>query len=253
MTDTTIAGNVQGLIQNNSGTVNITYAAPPQPVKPQIPLLPYEPKTVCIAAGTFIMGSGEPNELPRQEVNLPDYYLAQYPTTQREYAEFIKQVPTQEVPKNAGWQLRRPPENKVDHPVISVSWEDAQAYCRWLSQMTGRVYRLPSEAEWEKAARGQDGRLYPWGNDWRADGCNCQSNDTTPVTAYPLGESPYHCYDMVGNVSEWTNTPLDEENYIHKGGTFRDEPSKLHGSYRAAAAPSSRFSRRGFRVLLEKE
>jgi formylglycine-generating enzyme required for sulfatase activity len=86
------------------------------------------------------------------------------------------------------------------------SWLDAIAYCGWLSEVTGKAYGLPSEAEWEKRARGTDGRIYPWGNRWDATRCNSQKGrqgNTTPVAAYPEGASPYGLLDMVGNVWEW--------------------------------------------------
>ena len=93
--------------------------------------------------------------------------------------------------------------------MVDVSWDAATAYCRWLSETTGQRYRLPSEAEWEKAARGTDGRIYPWGNqppDERRCNFNNNVKDTTPVGSYPAGVSPYGCYDMAGNVWEWTSS-----------------------------------------------
>jgi formylglycine-generating enzyme required for sulfatase activity len=92
---------------------------------------------------------------------------------------------------------------------VHVCWYDALAYCRWLSEVTGKLYSLPSEAEWEKAARGADGRIYPWGDHWDATRCNSKEGDqgnTTPVGAYPEGASPYRLLDMTGNVWEWTRS-----------------------------------------------
>src|SRR5206468_1956337 len=121
---------------------------------------------------------------------LPAYRIGQTPITNRQYAEFLKRNRKQEEPQRAGWFLRQPPPNKLDHPVVGVSWHDACAYCAWLHQATGRSYRLPTEAEWEKAARGPEGRRYPWGNAWVEQRCNVGSTDTTSVTAYPDGASP---------------------------------------------------------------
>ena len=93
--------------------------------------------------------------------------------------------------------------------MVEVSWYDAKSYSQWLSQVTGKGYRLPSEAEWEKGARGSDGRIYPWGNWWDARRCNSKEGrqgNTTPVAAYPKGASPYGLLDMVGNVWEWTRS-----------------------------------------------
>ena len=98
----------------------------------------------------------------------------------------------------------------MNHPVTHVSWHDAVAFCEWLTKATGRAFRLPSEAEWEKAARGGDGRIYPWGNEAPDESrCNFNMNvkDTTPVGQYsPAGDSPYGCVDMAGNVWEWTRS-----------------------------------------------
>jgi formylglycine-generating enzyme required for sulfatase activity len=105
------------------------------------------------------------------------------------------------------WSGKTPPKGKENHPVGLVSWHDARAYCKWLSEVTGKLYRLPSEAEWEKAARGTDGRIYPWGNRWKKKRCNTEEGvewETTPVDAYPSGASPYGCLDMAGNMWEWT-------------------------------------------------
>jgi serine/threonine-protein kinase len=106
---------------------------------------------------------------------------------------------------------------KANHPVTHISWDDARAFCEWASKVTSRTVRLPTEAEWEKAARGTDGRIYPWGNDAPNDKrCNFNLNvkDTTPVGQYspqspqdsPQGDSPYGCADMAGNVWEWTSS-----------------------------------------------
>jgi len=257
--------------------------------RPNVPPLPYEPETILIPAGPFLMGydNGEPEEGRQHEVNLPDYYIGKYPVTNRQYAAFIHYSKHYAPPARPYWFLREPPADKLDHPVTGVSWYDALAYCTWLSEQTQRtrLYRLPSEAEWEKAARGSDGRLYPWGNIWVDGYCNAAGTDTTPVTneagepTYPKGVSSYGCCDMLGNVQEWTNTlwgsELTENSYpyeykandgredidadqrlsrtyrVYRGGYFRDTSETLRCSARAAfdAARPSRW--RGFRVVME--
>jgi formylglycine-generating enzyme required for sulfatase activity len=252
-------------------------------LKTESPPLPFEPETTLISAGPFWLGS-QPGpdvpseETPRHEITLPDYAIGQYPVTNAQYAEFLKQEKQYEVPHKGGWFLRQPPAEKLDHPVVGVSWDDALAYCRWLSQVTGRAYRLPSEAEWEKAARGLDGRLYPWGDTWEAGHCNNGSDETTPVTAFPAGASPYGCLDMAGNVQEWTNTiwgsdpqvcafpypyqvadgredlaadqRLHRVYRVYRGGSFRDEPFRLRCAARGCSTPDSKIRWRGFRVAL---
>ena len=184
-------------------------------VKIEIPPLPFEPETVPVAAGTFFMGSddGPDEESPRHTVNLAAYRIGKYLVTNVQYAEFLQQEKLQPLPKKAGWSVRRePPQDKLDHPVIGVSWHEALAYCTWLSGKSGRKYRLPTEAEWEKAASwdGQKQLQYPWGDDFLQDNCNSVENnlnDTTAVDKYlPQGNSPYGCADMAGNVQEWTGT-----------------------------------------------
>lgn len=247
--------------------------------EPGKPPLPYEPESVEVPAGVFLMGSpaGEDipgYECPQHEVALPAYRIGKYPLTNAQYAEFVKQT-KHLAPQKVGWFGKTPPKNKLDHPVVGVSWYDAVAYCQWLSEQTGRPYRLPTEAEWEKAARGTDGRLYPWGNEWDSSRCNCSGKDTTAVTAYPAGQSPYGCFDMVGNVWEWTSTlwgsnwqeaefvypyslsdgreKLDVETAVHRlfrGGSYSDEISQLRCSARAWYAPDHKDRRRGFRVVM---
>jgi formylglycine-generating enzyme required for sulfatase activity len=167
---------------------------------------------VFIPAGEFLMGSdpqedkaAEDNEQPQHRLYVPDYYLAKTPVTNAQYRAFV-QASSHKKPDH--WAEGRPPRGREEHPVVLVSWYDAMAYCRWLSEVTGGTYGLPSEAEWEKAARGTDGRIYPWGHEWDATRCNAGNvvGDTTPVGAYPQGASPYGILDMAGNVWEWTRS-----------------------------------------------
>jgi formylglycine-generating enzyme required for sulfatase activity len=259
-------------------------------VKLDLPRLPYEPEIVLIPAGPFLMGSdeGEVYEAPQHEVNLPAYQIGQYPVTNAQYAEFIKRETKQAVPSRA-WLQRQPPAGQGNYPVVAVTWHDALAYCRWLSEQTGRHYRLPTEAEWEKAARGTDGRRYPWGNEWTAGYTKADSHDITPVTIQsageveqpyqPQGASPYGCYNMVGNVQEWTSTlwgssrqettapypyqandgredlaadkHLPRLYRVYRGGMAPDEETPLRCSTRNRARPQNATKERGFRVVLD--
>jgi formylglycine-generating enzyme required for sulfatase activity len=130
--------------------------------------------------------------------------------------------------------------------VVNVSWHDALAYCGWLSDVTGLAYRLPNEPEWEKAARGSDGRIYPWGNAWDPERCNSaegnDTEDTTPVGAYPLGASPYGLQDMIGNVWEWTRS-LWGRNL--RAPTFKYPYDSTDGRENLAATSSVRRVLRG--------
>lgn len=172
----------------------------------------WEPETVLIPAGPFLMGSqvveGIPAyETPQFKMSLPDYRIGKYPVTNKQYAYFIKET-EQIAPFELGWtEGNEPTKEQEAQPVRGVTWYDALAYCLWLIKQTGRPYTLPSEAQWEKAARGTTGNLFPWGNEWQ-DGrfCNTDNNQIMAVTHYPEGSSIYDCWDMVGNVREWTTS-----------------------------------------------
>jgi len=235
------------------------------------------PDTIEIPEGSFLMGSHAAEGIPasegqQQEISLSTYNIGKYPVTIAQYAEFIKRS-DYPAPERVGWSGRKPPKTKLNHPVVGVSWYDAIAYCEWLSEMTQRPFRLPTEAEWEKAARGSDGRRYPWGDVWDAAKCNNQAEETTPVDAFPDGASPFGCLDMIGNASEWTSTlwgsnwqqsdypypydksdgreNLDAERTIHRiyrGGDCDDKISLLRCAARSWYAPDHRHKLRGFRV-----
>ncbi len=250
-----------------------------EPVK----LLPYEPETVPVPAGPFHMGNDAPDaptsETPLHVVDLTYFRLGKYPITNEQYGEFLKQNPQQPPPPaGAGWFGKTPPKDRLNHPVVGITWEEALAYCQWLSESTGRHYRLPTEAEWEKAARGQDTRPFPWGSAWEEGACNVAGNGTTAVTTYLNHGSPYGCIDMLGNTSEWTssiwgenrrepaftypyNTQDGREDLtankqnprlrrICRGGSFNSDPSSLRLTYRESMRPNSRKNDVGFRILL---
>ncbi len=137
---------------------NAAWAAP-------MPRLPFEPELTPIPAGPFTMGAAEaPAAWRRHTVDLPAFAIGKYPVTNAQYAAFARQHPERR-PLQSGWLFTTPPAERLDHPVTGITWHDAAAYCAWLAAQTGRAYRLPSEAEWEKAARGEDARTYPWGED----------------------------------------------------------------------------------------
>jgi len=145
-------------------------------------------------------------EQPQCKVFVKDFEIAKYPMTNIMYSTFIWES-NHRVPK--GWIGFRYPEGMENHPVVGISCKDALEYCDWLSKMTGRKYRLPTEAEWEKAATGGRPRIYPWGetfDPWRCNTLESGKNGTTPIGFYsPAGDSVYGVADMSGNVWEWTN------------------------------------------------
>jgi len=160
---------------------------------------------ILIPAGEFIMGTDNrlPDEGPEHKVHLKAYYIDRYEVTNLQYRRFNNETHRR---SPSHFRNRTFPPGKADHPVTFVSWEDADAYCRWAGK------RLPTDQEWEKAARGSDGRMFPWGNEFDIKRANTplrwkklsQFGDTTPVGAFPEGASPYGLMDMSGNVWEWT-------------------------------------------------
>ncbi len=157
--------------------------------------------TILIPAGVFIMGSDSPRtnpeNRPAHKVRLPAYRIDKYPVTMAQYARFVAAM-RYRPPLN--WEHGRIPRGMLKHPVTMISWYNARDYCAWAGK------RLPREAEWEKAARGTDGRTWPWGNRMDPSRLNTyyKERHTTPVDQFPQGASPYGVMDMAGNVQEWT-------------------------------------------------
>lgn len=167
---------------------------------------------ISIPAGKVLSGEDKVTK------NLPAFQIAKFPVTNQQYTHFLAANPQFPAPSN--WIERSYPVGKERHPVTGVSLYDAVAFCEWLG------CRLPSEEEWERAARGDDARTYPWGEDW-VDGRYCNNWDaqiggTTPVDKYPDGVSPFKVWDMLGNVWEWTASPYQGP-FLHilRGGSWR--------------------------------
>ena len=208
---------------------------------------------VFIEGGPFVMGSnnGDAGYQPEHQVSVADFYIDRWPVTNAEYKKFVDAtghpVPNYQVnwcdTEGYNWDpvTRMYPEGKADHPVVLVTWEDAMAYAAWSGK------RLLTEAEWERAARGFNGRRYPWGDDFEADYCNCieaGQDQTSPVGYYsPDGDTPEGVVDLVGNVWEWTNSlyrpyPYDPDDgresrqaagfRVLRGASFRNDANVAH-------------------------
>jgi formylglycine-generating enzyme required for sulfatase activity len=239
-----------------------------------------------IPAGKFLMGSKDDNKLafddekPQHTVEIPyDYWMARYPVTNDQFAKFVEASAYR-------FSVEKDWKKKADHPVANVLWHDAVEYCKWLDTLArdslpsqGLVVRLPTAAEWEKAARGKYGNEWPWGNEFDPSKCNSKEGTkggTTPVGAYsPQGDSPYGVADMAGNVWEWTvnlwgpdsskpqygypyqskdgREKLDAPDDVYRivrGGSFRGSARLVRTASRDRSVPRDRQDRQGFRVVI---
>jgi sulfatase modifying factor 1 len=258
---------------------------------------------VLVPGGEFWRGSpegeGGDDEHPQQRIHVRQFHVDKLPVTNEQFARFVKEAKykTDAERKQAGvsyvWSDKEQGWGKSEtacwkdyfkpgteqHPVVLVSWNDAQEYCKWAGK------RLPTEAEWEKAARGQDGRKYPWGND-EPDGTRCNFADkrsglqwadktvddgyarTSPVGSYPNGASPHGAMDMAGNVWEWCNDWYADDYYkvspaenpkgpdsgsdrVLRGGSWRNLPEYLRCASRYRCEPSYRNVDVGFRCAVD--
>jgi formylglycine-generating enzyme required for sulfatase activity len=227
------------------------------------------------------MGTDAPlahrDERPAREVFLGTFEIQRHEVTNHEYRAYCDRTgrdypadPTWEV----GYFLTKP-----DHPVVNVSWEEASDYCRWLGRVLGKSVQLPSEAQWEKAARGTSVRLYPWGDADPFDGrralCNFQAGQggradgfpyTAPVGSFLGGASPYGVEDLAGNVWEWTGDPYPPDYLarpsdrrrgspfrVIRGGSWDSREDRLRVTYRGGARPTYRSSDLGFRCACTPE
>jgi formylglycine-generating enzyme required for sulfatase activity len=197
---------------------------------------------VLIPAGAFMAGDPDQSDNRPQRMELPAFYLARYPVTNAQYAQFLTAKP--ETAKPRFWDDEQ--FNQPQQPVVGVRWQEAEAYCGWAG------LRLPTEWEWEKGARGTDGRPYPWGNDEPDETrANFESRvgQPTPVGSYAAGASPYGLMDMAGNVWEWTASLYKEEEDWRtvRGGCFNFDAQNLRAACRLNFHPGNRNFNLGFR------
>lgn len=210
------------------------------------------PGMILVPEGWFSLGTNgwDEDEAPQRRVYLKAYYIDKYEVTNREYQRFDPS--------------HKFPAGKEDHPVVNINWFEADAYCRWAGK------RLPTEEEWEKAARGTDGRTYPWGEGYSPAICNSKQagrDDTAPGGTFPNDISPYRVYDLAGNVSEWTLNwyqpyPGGSNHHVDYGKKFRvfrgnswDEDFDCYGrsAFRNFAPPEGRYPSIGFRCVKDHE
>jgi formylglycine-generating enzyme required for sulfatase activity len=271
---------------------------------PDEPLLGF----VEVPAGPFLMGTREEDiptlleqfggerewyewEVPRHEVTLPAYYVARYPVTNAQYLAFVTDTghrpPTADIDLAPPYEWRdgQPPSHLLNAPVVLVTWYDAQAYCSWLTEQLRTwegvpeplarllheedwVVRLPTEAEWEKAARGSDSRIFPWGDEPdpnRANYGDSGIGSTSAVGCFPGGASPYGVLDMAGNVWEWCHSlyqsyPYKQEDgredsgaegaRVLRGGSFNSNERYVRCAFRGGDYPVDGYNGYGFRICV---
>ena len=231
---------------------------------------------ILIPSGIFTMGCGEPgappNEQPETKTMVSCFYMSRFPVTNDQYEKF-----------DPSHRAKRAPWADGSHPVIYVSSTEAAKFCIWLNSRERKKYRLPTEAEWEYAARGAEGRIYPWGSKlnrgdlanfadsnttfpWRVAEINDGYAQTSPVSAFPKGASPFGIEDMSGNVWEWCmdyfeaykgnervnpRGPVNGTRRIYRGGSWKSRASSLRGSTRSFNLPDYSSNDVGFRVVCE--
>ncbi len=228
------------------------------------------PDIVVIRAGFFWMGSesGHENEMPRRRVWVNSFGLGRFPVTNREYKSFVEQTQAAAPPFWLEAMFSDP-----EKPVVGVSWDDAVAYCQWLSQRTGKTFHLPSEAEWERAARGNlQGALYPWGDEppWERPfpGYDVKTGGPEQVSAGAPNDFGIH--NLCEGVHEWCSDYYDAQYYHYasernpsgppfgqrrasRGGSWRHRIKFSRCAARSSLPPSFRYADYGFRVALTVE
>ncbi|MEO6907022.1 MAG: SUMF1/EgtB/PvdO family nonheme iron enzyme [Abditibacteriaceae bacterium] len=221
------------------------------------------PAMVLVPAGSFVMGTNNADRegenvprtyddaRPQHSVTLPAFYIDKTEVTNAAYLKFCRAI---NYPLPPDWKQGTYPVGEADFPVTRISWYEADAYAHWVGK------RLPTEAEWEKAARGTDGRMYPWGNDWDAQKLVWNRSKPDNVGSKPEGASPYGALDMAGNIFEWTSdwytpypkAPVEYPEYnttlkIVRGGGYYGYNFVVATFYRSVDYPRARSEWIGFR------
>ncbi len=228
---------------------------------------------VFVPAGEFLMGStaeqllkmAEVDEFPQRRVFVDDFYIDIHEVTNAQYKVFLDSTQTEAPPK---WMHGDYGIGEDGFPVISVSFDEAAAYAKWVGK------RLPTEAEWEKAARGTDGRVFPWGDSFDRALAN-NGEHLVPVMSYPAGVSWYGCFDMAGNAAEWVdsryeayprgsndvipkgvpdrNEVFSKDRRVYRGGSWNTFSKYLRCANRESTAPGKRWVYVGFRCVVDPD
>ncbi|MDQ3801643.1 MAG: formylglycine-generating enzyme family protein [Acidobacteriota bacterium] len=250
------AANQQTTAPNPAVETNAGEAAKPENV-------------VAVAGGEITLGGGDTGR-PLKRALVEDFFIAETEVTNAQYAEFVKAT-NHRAP--AGWKNNEFPEGAGDFPVTGVSFSDAEAFCKWLETKINLPVRLPTEAEWELAARGRENNKYPWGGDWdaKAAASSETGGKVSAVKSFSLNRSPFGAYDMAGNVWEWTQDKVSESDVaasdeqvlaalksgkvlrVVKGGSATEKAAQISARARFEIPEQTRVATVGFRYLVGRK
>lgn len=257
--------------ESKNSSVEIPSASvEPSPVveEPSVINKPKPENVVEVPGGEIVIGGGE-TKIPLERAIIGKFLIGETEVTNSQYAEFINETNYAEPP---GWKKSEFPAGTENFPVRNVSWRDAKAFCDWLGKKLDMTVRLPSEAEWELAARGAEGFKYPWGNDWKKDAAISKETggEVSMVKNFPLNRSPFGAFDMVGNVWEWTEDKVGKNEEVTdsqvekaledgrnlrivKGGSAKEKSSQLSAQARYEIPEKTKVPMVGFRyVIIQK-
>lgn len=250
---------------SSTPVVQSTPAQTPPPVAvatPEAPPAKLAPAgELAVAGGEVVLGGGDTGVPLRREFVGP-FLVAETEVTNEQYRDFVKAA-EHKPPEH--WKGGEFPPGSALEPVTGVSWNDAVAYCKWLSREINAEARLPTEAEWAAAARGREDRKYPWGNDWNERAADSMETGgrVRAVKSFPAGKSPVGAYDMAGNVWEWTADEWRGEDgqpkvkdgvtfYVIKGGSAKEPRSLVNVESRYGVAADKSSAALGFRYVVRR-
>jgi len=236
-------------------------------------LLPEPFEWVDIPGGEVTLEAGGYVPKGGKTYKVETFKIAKYPVTNAQFALFVEAGGYQNSQwwTAEGWQFKQTEKwtepgywqnknwNQPDHPVVGISWYESAAYCSWLSETTSEKIMLPTEQQWQRAAQGDKGWAYPWGEKFDENRCNLNGQGTTSVTQYPNGASPYGVMDMSGNVWEWCSTVYETGSTdlngtgvrVLRGGSWGSyDRGDLRVVFRNWNNPGNRINGRGFRLAI---
>lgn len=254
--------NQNSTVENSNLNNNQTPQTPAPIAAPEVKKAPAG--EIFIDGGEVALGGGD-TKLPVRRVAVEPFYIAETEVTNEQYAAFVEET---ERKSPTEWKNGKFPSGASSEPVVGVTYSDANDYCKWLSAKIGATVRLPSEAEWELAARGKNNFIYPWGNEWNDEAAESleSKGKIRPVKSFPKGRTATGIYDMVGNVYEWTNDLFADEfgkpilneyeksnQRVIKSGSNDVEKNKLGVKFRFSR-PENRASKLlGFRYVVVRK